>query len=66
MEYVEEAFADSSGEDVVLHTVTTRPDPPQRQEHRQRRAHAEEVLHLDQKTRSCAVHTAHLYCYNNR
>lgn len=27
MEYVEESFADGSGEDVVLHTIVTRPDP---------------------------------------
>lgn len=30
MEYVEEAFADRCGKDVVLHTVVSRPNASQR------------------------------------
>lgn len=48
MEYVEEAFADRCGENVVLHTIVSRPDPSQRQENSQRRAHAEEIFYLQQ------------------
>ena len=46
MEDVEEALADGLGQDVVLGAQDSGPDPAQRQEHRQRGAHAEEVLHL--------------------
>lgn len=49
MEYIEEAFADRCGQDVVLHTVASRPDPSQRQENSQRRAHAEEIFYLQHK-----------------
>lgn len=46
MEDVEEASADGFGHDVVLVTGVSGPNPSQSQEHSQRRAHAEEVLHL--------------------
>lgn len=46
MEYVEEAFADRCGEDVVLHAVISRPDAAQSQKNSQRRAHAEEIFYL--------------------
>ena len=49
MEDVEEPAADGGGQDVVLVAAGPRADPPQSQEHRQRRAHAEEVLHLRDK-----------------
>lgn len=49
MEYVEEAFADSCGEDVILHTVVSRPDPSQCQENSQRGAHAEEIFYLQHR-----------------
>lgn len=48
MEYIEEAFADRRGEDVVLQTIVFRPDPSQCQENSQRRTHAEEVFNLQQ------------------
>lgn len=46
VEDVEEAPADGFGHDVVLVTGVSGPNPSQSQEHSQRRAHAEEVLHL--------------------
>lgn len=52
VEYVEEAFADGRGEDVVLHSVVPRSDPSQSEEHSQRRAHAEEVFNLQLRAQS--------------
>jgi len=52
VEDVEEAFADGRGEDVALHAEVPRPNPSQRQEHRQRRAHAEEIFDLPHKKNS--------------
>ena len=46
VEDVEEALADGLGQDVVLGAQNPGPDPAQSQEHGQRGAHAEEVLHL--------------------
>lgn len=49
VEYIEEAFADSCGQDVVLHIIVSRPGPPQRQENSERRAHAEEIFYLQHR-----------------
>lgn len=49
VEDIEEPAADGGGQDVVLVAAGARTDPPQGQEHRQRRTHAEEVFHLRHK-----------------
>lgn len=49
MEDIEEPAADGGGQDVVLVAAGARADPSQGQENRQRRTHAEEVLHLKDK-----------------
>lgn len=49
VEDVEEPAADGGGHDVVLLAAGAGADPSQRQKHRQRRAHAEEVFHLRDK-----------------
>lgn len=49
MEDIEEPAADGGGKDVVLMAAGAGAYPSQGQEHRQRRAHAEEVFHLREK-----------------
>lgn len=46
MEDIKEPAADGGGQDVVLVAAGTGADASQGQEHRQRRTHAEKVLHL--------------------
>lgn len=49
MEDIEEPAADGGGQDVVLVAAGAWADPSQRQEHGERRTHAEEVFHLGNK-----------------
>ena len=48
VEDVEEPAADGGGQDVVLLDAGAGSDAPEGQEHGQWRAHAEEVLHLEE------------------
>lgn len=46
VEDVQEPTADGLGQEVVLAAVVPGTDPPQSQEHREWRPHAEEILNL--------------------